>query len=66
MLSDSLGFDILQKLGRQNGSPPIIVYSQSLQKDIVVKVLSSGARSYLVKPQKPNVLLQKCLNLLQA
>ena len=35
------------------------------QKDLVVKVLSAGARSYIIKPQKPNVLLQKCLSLLR-
>lgn len=64
LLSDDLGFEILSKITKQNGAPPIIVYSQTLQKDVVVKVLSSGARSYLVKPLKPNVLLQKCLNIL--
>lgn len=65
MLSDSKGFDILQQLHDDNDPTPIIVYSQTLQKDVVVKVLSLGAKSYLVKPQKPNLLLHKCLSYLQ-
>ena len=32
---------------------------------LVVKVLSAGAKSYLVKPQKPNVLVQKALAVLK-
>ena len=62
MLSDSKGFDILQQIHLEEKAPPVIVYSQSVQKDLVVKVLSLGAKSYLTKPQKPNILLHKCLS----
>lgn len=64
LLADQTGLAILQNLQRQRNTTPILIYSPSLQKDIVVKVLSFGARSYLVKPQKQNVLIQKALNLL--
>lgn len=64
-LSDNRGLEILQTFQHQHDAPPVVVYSQSLQKDLVVKVLSAGARSYIIKPQKPNVLLQKCLQLLR-
>ncbi len=62
LLSDQKGFAILERLHLEEDAPPVIVYSQTLQKDIVVKVLSLGAKSYLVKPQKPNLLLHKCLS----
>ena len=64
-LSDNRGLEILQTFQHQHDAPPVVIYSQSLQKDLVVKVLSAGARSYIIKPQKPNVLLQKCLQLLR-
>lgn len=64
-ISDNRGLEILQTFQHQHDAPPVVVYSQSLQKDLVVKVLSAGARSYIIKPQKPNVLLQKCLQLLR-
>lgn len=64
LLQDQTGLSVLQYLQRQHNTAPVLVYSQSLQKDIVVKVLSLGARSYLVKPQKQTVLIQKALNLL--
>ncbi len=64
-LSDNRGLEILQTFQHQHDAPPVVIYSQSLQKDLVVKVLSAGARSYIIKPQKPNILLQKCLSLLR-
>lgn len=64
ILADQTGLSLLQYLQKQHNNTPVLVYSPSLQKDIVVKVLSLGARSYLVKPQKQTVLIQKALNLL--
>ena len=60
-----MGFNILNSLKNRYDAPPVIVYSQSLQRDWVVKILSSGAKSYIVKPQKPNILVQKSLALLK-
>ncbi len=65
LLNDQTGLSLLQRLHGMPHSPPIVIYSQSLQKDIIVKVLSAGAASYLVKPQKPNILVQKCLSVLK-
>ena len=64
-ISDSSGFTILHRLRNQYDAPPVIVYSQSLQKEFVINVLSSGAKSYLVKPQKTETLLQKSLDVLK-
>ena len=65
LLEDKTGLSLLQVLQKRPHSPPVIVYSQSLQKEIVVKVLSIGAKSYIVKPQKPNVLVKKALAVLK-
>jgi len=65
LLADQTGLSLLQQLHNNFRAPPIIVYSPSLQREIVVKVLSAGAKSYLVKPQKPNVLIQKSLAILK-
>lgn len=65
LLSDQTGLSLLQRMHNMPHTPPVVVYTQSLQKDIIVKVLSAGAKSFLVKPQKPNVLIQKCLSILK-
>jgi len=66
LMSDQTGLSLLQLMQKKPLAPPVIVYSQSLQKEIVIKVLSAGAKSYLVKPQKPNVLVQKALSVLKS
>ena len=66
LIKDQTGLSLLQAMQKKTKAPPVIVYSQSLQKDIVIKVLSAGAKSYLVKPQKPNVLVQKALSVLKS
>lgn len=66
LIKDQTGLSLLQAMQKKPMAPPVIVYSQSLQKDIVIKVLSAGAKSYLVKPQKPNVLVQKALSVLKS
>jgi DNA-binding response OmpR family regulator len=58
------GFDILKRLQESNSDIPIIIYSQATQKEAVVKALSLGAKRYLVKPQKPEVIIQKSIELL--
>ena len=65
ILADNNGLNILNNLKNRYDAPPVIVYTQSLQRDWVVKILSSGAKSYIVKPQKPQVLVQKSLALLK-
>lgn len=60
-IPDIDGFSILQGLQRQNFETPILVYSQATQKEAVIQALSLGAKSYLVKPQKPNVIIKKAL-----
>lgn len=65
ILEDKTGLSLLQALKKKSNSPPVIVYSHSLQKELVVKILTSGAKSYIVKPQKPDALIKKALSVLK-
>ncbi|MFA6936803.1 MAG: response regulator [Treponema sp.] len=60
------GFDILKSLQERGFTTPIIVYSQATQREAVVQALTLGAKSYLVKPQKPEVIIQKAVDVLHA
>ncbi len=61
LMPDNSGIQVLQFLHQRSNTPDVIVYSANIQRDSIVKVLSLGAKHYLVKPQKPNVLIQKSL-----
>ena len=61
---DMDGLSILSSLQRQNFRAPIIIYSQATQREYVIQSLTLGAKSYLVKPQKPSVILQKSVEVL--
>ncbi len=65
VLPDNTGLNVLASMRREYNAPPVIVYSPPLQREWVVKILQSGAKTYIVKPQKPNVLVQKSLSLLK-
>ena len=65
LLEDQTGISLLKKLHDDGNQIPIIIYSNSVPKDVLIKVLSLGPRTYLIKPLKPNVLVHKCLNYLQ-
>lgn len=60
------GFDTLKRLQGLPNKPPIIIYSQAIRKEIVVQALSLGAKSFIVKPQKPEVLANKVQEVLLA
>ena len=58
------GFDTLRRLQVLPNIAPIIVYSQAVQKEMAIQALSLGAKTYLIKPQKPEVIIQKAKELL--
>lgn len=62
LMPDNAGIQVLQFLQQRSNTPDVIVYSTGIQRDLIVRVLSLGAKHYLVKPQKPNVLIQKSLS----
>ena len=60
------GLDTLKRLQGLPEKPAIIIYSQAVQKELVVQCLALGAKQYLVKPQKPDVIVKKVEELLNA
>lgn len=60
------GFDILKTLHSKHYKTPIIIYSNATSKESVVQALSLGAKSYLIKPLKPETLLQKAIEVLHS
>lgn len=60
------GFDTLKRLQGLANKPLIAIYSQATRKDIILQALSLGAKSFIVKPQKPEILVGKIQELLAA
>lgn len=60
------GFQILQFLLSQKINLDVIVYSQMTQKEYIMQALRLGAKSYILKPQKPEVVFQKVVEVLNA
>ena len=58
------GFDILNQLRSRATPIPVIVYSQAVQREYVIQALSLGAKGYLAKPQKPEVIVKKAMEVL--
>ena len=65
-LPDMDGLGILKNLQRKGFQSPIVIYSKAVAKDVVVQALALGAKSYLVKPQKPAVVLNKVIDVLHS
>lgn len=65
-MDDMDGFSVLKLIKQSKIDTPVIIYSQAHQRDMIVKALSFGARCYLLKPQRPEVLIQKAMEVLNA
>ncbi len=66
MMPGMNGFEVLVKLKENGITTPVIVLSAISQREAVMKVLSSGVKSYMIKPLKPDALLKKAIEVLQA
>ncbi|MBP3771458.1 MAG: response regulator [Treponema sp.] len=60
------GLDILKFLIDNHINLPVIVYSNVVQKELIMQTLKLGASSYLIKPQPAEVIAQKALEVLNA
>ncbi len=58
------GFEILRTLKGIPKAPPVIVYSQATQQSVVFQALSLGAKTFMIKPQKPEAISKKVLEIL--
>jgi DNA-binding response OmpR family regulator len=59
------GFTVLKNLKKRDDRIPVIVLSALSKKETVVKALSFGVRSYLIKPLKPNNIMRKAAEALK-
>ena len=60
------GLDLLRFLIERKISLPVIIYSQIIQKEIIMQSLTLGASSYLIKPQPAEVIVKKSLEIINA
>lgn len=58
------GFDILTNLLANKYPAPIIIYSTVMNKDIILQAMNLGAKAFLIKPVRPDILLQKANELI--
>lgn len=65
MMPGMNGFEVLLKLRENDVKSPVIVLSAVSQREAVLKVLSSGVKSYMIKPLKPDAILKKAIEILQ-
>lgn len=63
-IADMDGISILKNLQNHSFETPILVYSKATDRNIIIQALSLGAKSYLVKPQKPEVIINKAVEIL--
>ncbi len=66
MMPGMNGFEVLKNLRNRGITTPIIVLSAISQREAVLKVLSAGVKSYMIKPLKPDAILKKAIEVLQA
>lgn len=64
MMPGISGFEILKKLKEMSGIPPIFIYSQAIKRELIIQSLSMGAKQYFVKPQKPDTIVNKAIEVL--
>ena len=66
MMPEMNGFQVLEYLREKEIQVPVIVFSALSRKETVVKAVSYGIHSYLIKPLKPNELMNKAIEILNA
>ncbi|HKL86052.1 MAG TPA: response regulator [Treponemataceae bacterium] len=59
------GFEVLIKLKEAKIETPVIVLSAISQREAVLKVLSAGVKSYMIKPLRPDAILKKAIEVLK-
>jgi len=60
------GFQVLIALQARFIGYPVIVLSANLQRDTMVRAISMGVKSYLIKPLKPEDIFRKSVEILKA
>ncbi len=66
MMPEADGFTVLASLGERKIEVPVVVLSALSKKETVVRVARAGVKSYMIKPIKPEQILQKAFEILRA
>ena len=66
LMPETDGFAVLAALKQNRIEVPIVVLSALSKKETVVKAVAAGVKSYMIKPIKPEQLLQKTIEILKA
>ena len=59
------GFQVMDLLKTKNIETPVIILSAISQKEAIMKAFEYGVKTYLVKPLKPEHILQKTIEVLK-
>jgi DNA-binding response OmpR family regulator len=66
MMPEVDGFAVLESLRERKVETPVVVLSALSKKETVLRVSRAGVKSYMIKPIKPEQLVQKTLEILKA
>lgn len=64
MMPEMNGFQVMEYLKKKNIDVPVIVFSALTRKETVVKAVGYGIHSYMIKPLKPELIMQKTAEIL--
>ena len=65
VMSDADGFEILGAMEARGLKYPVIVTSEVVQRETMIKAFQMGVKSYLVKPLEPDDIFRKSLEILK-
>ncbi len=60
------GIEVLERIGKAQGTPPIIMMTTKNDPDDIVRALTLGAKEYLMKPFTKDLLFEKINMVLSA
>jgi DNA-binding NtrC family response regulator len=60
------GFQVLKKMREMGKNPPVIIFSALTQRETVMKAVKFGVHSYMTKPLKPEKIIRKASEVLNA
>ena len=64
-LPDGTGFDICEKVRKENQQIPIIFLTASDEEVSIIRGLDSGGDDYITKPFNAKILITRCNNLIR-
>jgi DNA-binding response OmpR family regulator len=66
MMPQKNGFEVLEALRERDDNIPVIILSALSRKETVLKAMSYGIKSYLIKPLKPEEVFSKAVEVFES